>query len=291
MTILSEKLILKRILVGISEISEENILKLKEKFGVNEAEKKDTLDEIAKNILNDKHDKRKFNDLYNKCISKEEIIKKIETKYYEMKDDKKKDLAHKEELPIFLNDFDIDNLQSANYDLRLGKECYVTTEKHPKDLEKSGGILVIEPGEFGILTTHEYVYLPDDVFGFISLRYRYKRLGLINISGFHVDPGYCGIIIFSVYNAGPKSVVLRYEEPVFMIMFDKLKEPVLKGYDPNKGYENIPVDVVQALKGPTVNIISLDKRLKSLEMQLKLLYGLLIGILIAIIAAIIRYRG
>ena len=123
------------------------------------------------------------------------------------------------------------------------------------------------------------------------MKYSYKKLGLINISGFHVDPGYCGIIIFSVYNSGPKSIVLRYKEPVFMIMYNTLNEPVIKGYPPEKGYQNIPVDIIQGLKGPSVNIISLNERLQKLETQLRIIELLIVGLLVAAVSYFLQRGG
>jgi hypothetical protein len=38
---------------------------------------------------------------------------------------------------------------------------------------------------------------------FISMRTAFKFKGLVNISGFHVDPGYKGKLIFAVFNASP----------------------------------------------------------------------------------------
>lgn len=77
-----------------------------------------------------------------------------------------KDLKDYKEIdpPIFINDFDLEYLQTANYDLRLGEDVYVTTERVPKKLNIMGkdGVVSIEPGEFGILMTYEYIFVPPD---------------------------------------------------------------------------------------------------------------------------------
>ncbi|VVB96340.1 Deoxycytidine triphosphate deaminase [uncultured archaeon] len=286
MTILSNKFILKRVLIGIEAIKPECFNKLKVEFGSGD------IDNLAKKIIEDKdNDKDKFKSIYKNLQRIE--IDKIAKDYYEKKYDEKeiKPSSKNNKLPILFDSFDIEKLQTANYDLRLGKDYYVTTDKYPRDLEKSDDTVVIDPGEFGILTTYEYVYVPNDLFGLISLKYSYKKLGLINISGFHVDPGYCGIIIFSVYNSGPKSIVLRYKEPVFMIMYNTLDEPVIKGYPPEKGYKNIPVDIIQGLKGPSVNIISLNERLQKLETQIRIIELLIVGLLVAAISYFLQKGG
>jgi dCTP deaminase len=191
---------------------------------------------------------------------------------------------------IIINDFDPECLRAANYDLRLGDEAYVTTDDLPKKLTLEHDSVVIRPGEFGILTTFEYIHVPDNLLGLISLRFNYKKLGLVNISGFHVDPGFTGRIIFSVFNTGPRDVVLRLKEPVFMIMFERLdKHEEITEYDRSfNKQKHIPVDIVTALGGPSVSVKSLDGRLQSIETQLKVLYGLIIGLAVPILAYIVQ---
>jgi dCTP deaminase len=190
---------------------------------------------------------------------------------------------------FFLSDFDPDCFDSINYNLRLGDEVYVTTERLPKKLTSFNDTVVIKPGEFGILLTHEYIYVPQDLMGFISLRFRYKQLGLVNVSGFHVDPGFRGKLIFSVYNNGPNNIVLRYKEPIFMIMFEKLKKTVEVPYRGKfASLEHIPVEVVTSLSGPAVSVLHLNKKIQSLEVQVRIIEGLMIGIIGLMIAAFIR---
>ena len=50
--------------------------------------------------------------------------------------------------------------------------------------------------------TKESIEVPLDALGLISIRSKYKLKGLINVSGFHVDPGFRGSLVFAVYNAG-----------------------------------------------------------------------------------------
>ena len=148
--------------------------------------------------------------------------------------------------PIFMDDLEYGCLRMANYDLRLGEETYVTTEKTPRKLNATGedGISTIEPGEFGILMTHEYLFIPPDLMGFISIRLTYKQRGLVNISGFHVDPGFYGCLVFAVFNAGPNDVPLRYKEPVFMIMFNELTEFSTVEKSRWQGMKEIPIETI-----------------------------------------------
>jgi len=236
--------------------------------------------EIIGEIKKNKNKIKEFNDFYemDHQLTEKSIDKFVE----DLKNKTNNDQLHQ---AILFSAFDISSLQPANYDLHLGKECYVTTEKYPKILETSDGAISIEPGEFGILTTHEYIYVPSDLLGLISLKFTYKKQGLVNISGFHVDPGYHGRIIFAVYNTGPKSILLRYKDPVFMIMYDTLEKRTAIEYK-GSTFTNIPVDIISNLKGPSVSVMNLNERIKSLETHVQLLYGLLAGIFIAILAKV-----
>ncbi len=89
--------------------------------------------------------------------------------------------------------------------------------------------------------------------------------------------------MFSVYNAGPEKVLLKHKEPVFMIMYDKLEEPALKGYEKD-GFENITVDLVSGLIGYSISPVRLKSRIDSLELQLKILLGIVIALLVTVVA-------
>ena len=64
--------------------------------------------------------------------------------------------------------------------------------------------------------------MPQHILGFISLRATIKFRGLINVSGFHVDPGFRGHLIYAVYNAGPSNINLERGESLFLIWFANL---------------------------------------------------------------------
>jgi dCTP deaminase len=84
-------------------------------------------------------------------------------------------------------------VQNCSYELRLGSEVYVTGEdsKTKRRVEPSDQVR-IPPGQFANLLTEETVRIPSDALGLISARFKWKQRGLVNVSGFHVDPGYEG---------------------------------------------------------------------------------------------------
>jgi len=121
----------------------------------------------------------------------------------------------------------IDEDKGAALDLRLGSYYYLSGDKAPRRAT-TDTVITIKPGQFGLLTTYEIFHMPKDLLAFISMRFGTKAKGLINVSGFQVDPGYDGIFIFSVYNAGPQPVNLKYKSKTFTILFTPISRPVKK---------------------------------------------------------------
>ena len=171
-----------------------------------------------------------------------------------------------------------------SYELRLGESYGGGSRKHTKE---DGELVTIEPGEFALLLTHEKVNIPTDVVAFISMRLRHKLKGLVNVSGFHVNPGYSGRLLFSVYNAAPRPVTIRHGDPMFMIVFGRLDQPVLQPRHTTK-IDTITPDHVDLVHGPGVSLVSLGERVEKLEGQLKFWRGLTIAVITGLIVAILR---
>ena len=92
------------------------------------------------------------------------------------------------------------NIQAANLDLRVGDEVYVSGDATPTTLSETNAHIVLKPGQFALVKTFERIKMPSNLVGLISTRYRYKMQGLINISGFHVDPNFDGPLFFAKCN-------------------------------------------------------------------------------------------
>jgi len=257
--------------------------------------------------LSNPRDKKNFKEYFDKLTSdpenlakrKMKIRKIVEKRFMgktadHIRRDLKKDLKEPETkivLPILIDDVNPEYLKWANYDLRLGEDVYVTTEKIPRKLNTMGkdGVVSIEPGEFGILMTHEYIFVPPDLMGFISIRLTHKQKGLVNISGFHVDPGFYGRLMFAVFNVGPNDIPLRYKEPVFMIMFNELTGDGPKVKKSRwMGMENIPIETLSGLRGTSVSVRNLHERIRRLEMIFPVVLTGVVSILVAVIAWILN---
>lgn len=118
----------------------------------------------------------------------------------------------------------------AAVSLTVGDEVYITPSD--PDNSKDTGVkkkltddksqFVIPKGQFAFLLTHEIVSIPDDAMALISFKASYKFKGLINVSGFHVDPGWKGRLTFSVYNAGPLDITIERRDAFALIWFADL---------------------------------------------------------------------
>ncbi|WP_418068197.1 dCTP deaminase domain-containing protein [Rhizobium laguerreae] len=121
-------------------------------------------------------------------------------------------------------------------------------------------------GQFALLITEESVSVPEDALAFISIRATYKFQGLVNVSGFHVDPGFRGRLIFSVFNAGPSSVHLARGEDCFHIWFADLRDH--KPMGEKVGYDVIPPALVKHIADGIQSLSGLDTKINDVEKKL-----------------------
>jgi dCTP deaminase len=134
-----------------------------------------------------------------------------------------------EKLPKLVQPYSEDLVDCAAYTLTVGHEIYVSPSAqaiNPRDATirrlGDGEAFTIPPGQLAFLLTEEIVTVPPDAIAFISMKAKIKFRGLINVSGFHVDPGFRGRLIFSVFNAGPLTIHLRQGQPTFLIWYANL---------------------------------------------------------------------
>ena len=180
--------------------------------------------------------------------------------------------------------YDPNRIERASYRLSVGKEVYVSptgTKADPPNkpitlLPPKEGF-TIPPGQFGFILTEESVSVPKDAIALISIRAKYKFRGLVNVSGFHIDPGYEGRLIFSVFNSGPSAVHLRRGEECFLVWYAALDSPTsaLK----KEGHDEIP----SILTGPLAQGLESFSRLRTDIENLKFRLRLIVTIGSAII--------
>lgn len=166
---------------------------------------------------------------------------------------------------------DLSRIKQGCYQLSVGREVCITDQQDETQktiLENEDSTAVIPPGQFALLMTDEVVAVPRDAIGFISIRFSYKSKGLINVSGFHVDPGFKGRLKFSVYNAGSQSVALQRGDQAFMMWLANLDQKTEDAYQgDHQGQDGISSSDVERMQGVLYSPASLIDRIKDLEKQ------------------------
>lgn len=177
------------------------------------------------------------------------------------------------ELPNLISSYATGRLDGAAYRLSIGEEVYVSPTGQPDDPRNKpkmplplGAGFTVPPGQFGFILTEEEVEVPSDALALISIRATYKFAGLVNVSGFHVDPGFKGKLLFAVFNAGPNAVHLSRAEECFLIWYADLTEP--GPAQSKQGYAHIPSHLTGPLASGIQSFASLDSKISESEKKL-----------------------
>jgi dCTP deaminase len=170
----------------------------------------------------------------------------------------------------------IARIDCAAYTLSVGPEFYVTPSDKTLDAKTTtirkldaDEVFSIPAGQFGYILTEEVITIPDDVLAFISIKARIKWRGLVNVSGFHVDPGYHGRLLFAVYNAGPTSIHLRRGDPTFLIWFadlDAASTGHVKAHEPRM--MSIDTNALNQVAGEIYSVQGLSEKIKATDKDL-----------------------
>ncbi|WP_155935157.1 hypothetical protein [Methylobacterium sp. 10] len=187
----------------------------------------------------------------------------------------------------YVTGFDKKNLSDGAYKLTLGDEAIVSSGYSEQGSDNAyrkldvGAELKLLPGQFAYLITEESVYLTTSIIGFINVATKIKLKGLVNISGFHVDAGYEGRLIFTVFNAGPTPLSIFRGDPLFRFWISDFRGA---GSVVKSGIKSIPRDWADRLHGTYPSPFALSARVTELEKDVSnlkkdknqlLIYGLL----------------
>jgi dCTP deaminase len=179
--------------------------------------------------------------------------------------------------------FDPALVSCSAYELKVGSEAFVTRDKTDQSEEikqgRTPGHLVPAPneticipsGQFALLITEEKVRIPEDAIGLISMKASKKWMGLINVSGFHVDPGWHDRLIFGVFNAGPQMLVVKPGERFFLLFFVELDKTADESSRYKNGYDfsHIPSRLMQGMSASVPTIYKLNDNVKELREEAK----------------------
>lgn len=176
---------------------------------------------------------------------------------------------------IIIDPYRDTNIEFASYHLHVGDEIYVTPPSGADRRDRVKRVLddresfEIPPGQLALILTEEKISVPPDAMAFIAMRSKVKFRGLINVSGFHVDPGFSGRLIFSVFNAGPTSVQATKGEPWFVIFFADLDTAPSSQVRKKDDYVRIPNDLIAPISNEFLTFKGLDTKIDESERKLE----------------------
>jgi dCTP deaminase len=163
-------------------------------------------------------------------------------------------------------------IEQCAYALGVAPDYAITAAEDGglKRTAKAGEHITIPPGQFALLLTEETIRVPPNAIAFISMKAKFKLGGLINVSGFHVDPGFCGRLKFAVYNAGARAVDLDPGQRLFLVWYSDLDQTTQAIYDgSHQGQDGITADDVMSIRGMVVSPAGVDARVSAFEEKMK----------------------
>ncbi len=199
----------------------------------------------------------------------------------------------KTRLPSLIEPYNELRIKNCSYELSMGTQAWVTNSDNAGTRIKvtldENERVNIPPGQFAQLLISEVVEIPADAVGLLSMKSSRKMQGLINVSGFHVDPGYKGRLIFAVFNAGSKSISLTQDQPTFQLWYVSLDKATEDLYSGSRQYAlNISDSQISNLRGPTYNPTALAERVSTLENRRQWWSMAAIAVLSLIVGAILN---
>ncbi len=161
-------------------------------------------------------------------------------------------------------------LGSCSIDLRLGnvfrifdhsKYAYIdpfnkemTAEVTREIRVKKGEKFIIQPGDFVLGKTVEYIEVPDDLTGRLEGRSSIGRLGIvIHSTAAHIECGFRGNIVLEIANMGKMPVALHPDMRICSVSFEQLSSPAEVPYYKKKSAKYV------GQKGPEESRIHQDK--------------------------------
>lgn len=131
---------------------------------------------------------------------------------------------------ILIDPFDEGQIQPASYDLRVGAQAVTTSSEGVINLATKKYV-VLKPGDFGIVISHEIIKLGPQYVGRFGLRSSFARKGLIATTGPQIDPGFHGRLIIGITNLTPQDISITHLDKFLTVELHRLDQAALKPYD------------------------------------------------------------
>lgn len=112
------------------------------------------------------------------------------------------------------------SLDASSYDISVGALGMLGGDGREIDLTKES--LELGPGAYGGIISHEKLLLPPKIHARIGSKRAMSYDGVILLTGSVVDPGYEGHLLFGLYNASQRRVIIRAKRKICNIVFERL---------------------------------------------------------------------
>ncbi len=106
-----------------------------------------------------------------------------------------------------------------------------TVDIHNQDPERFqkvdvslGGFIIINSGEFVLLSTKEFIEFPNDIMGSCNIRSTVARTGLMCPPTI-VDAGFRGNLTIEIYNTTKKDIIIHVGDRFLHVVLSYLKTP------------------------------------------------------------------
>lgn len=118
---------------------------------------------------------------------------------------------------------------------------------------KVGSYIPLEPDDFLLGTTLEYIEVPDDVLGDVNGRSSLGRLAVeVHSTAGILDPGFKGEVTLEISNNSEKTIMLKSGMRVAQLVFQQLQTSADRPYGEGRNSK------YQSQNGPQESKISLD---------------------------------
>lgn len=113
--------------------------------------------------------------------------------------------------------------------VRIGnreEEAQLRTVGRAETFVPSDQTFLIHPGDLVLAITQEFIALPNDVMAFVEGKSGLGRLGLFIATATQVAPGFHGVVVLELANAGTVPLELQPETPIAQLVFQMMTSPV-----------------------------------------------------------------
>lgn len=132
---------------------------------------------------------------------------------------------------ITIRPFDFDQLQANSYDIKMQGQL-LNEIGESIDREIINNAVTIDPKEFLLATSQEYIELSELISATLHTRSSIGRMGILShTTAGLIDGGFEGEITFELFNCTDRSVQLPLDVPIAQLTFHRLETPTSAPYD------------------------------------------------------------